>query len=62
MYQRVVKRGMDIVLSGLGLVGLSWLFLLVIMRLKSTIRGLRFSARVEWEKTKSCSSYISSAP
>lgn len=52
MYQRVVKRGMDIVLSGLGLVGLSWLFLLVIIAIKIDDPGPAFFSQSRVGKNK----------
>ena len=53
MYEKCLKRGIDVVLSGLGLICLSWLYLLLIIVIKIDDPGPAFftQKRVGREKT-----------
>lgn len=52
MYKSAVKRGIDIVLSGLGLICLSWLFLILIIAIKIDDPGPAFFTQKRVGKNK----------
>lgn len=52
MYKSVVKRGIDIFLSGLGLICLSWLFLILIIAVKVDDPGPAFFTQKRVGKNK----------
>lgn len=52
MYRNLIKRGIDIVLSGLGLVCLSWLYLILIIAVKVDDPGPAFFTQKRVGKNK----------
>lgn len=61
MYEKTVKRWIDIVLSGLGLVLLSWLYLILIVAIKIDDPGPAFSHKSVSGRRRNIFSYINSA-
>ena len=52
MYRNVVKRGIDIILSGIGLICLSWLFLILVIAVKLDDPGPAFFTQKRVGKNK----------
>lgn len=52
MYRNVVKRGIDIILSGVGLICLSWLFLILVIAVKLDDPGPAFFTQKRVGKNK----------
>ena len=61
MYRRYVKRIIDVILSLVGLILASWLFLLIMIAIEIDDPGRCFSHRSAWASTKNIFSSINSA-
>lgn len=61
MYRRYVKRIIDVILSLVGLILASWLYLLIMIAIEIDDPGPVFSHRSAWASTKNIFSSINSA-